>query len=173
MPERIVLIGMMGAGKTSVGVELARRLGWRWWDNDVELERDTGRTARTLVEERGVEAAHAEEARVLLDALRTLDGAVVAAAGSVVQDPRAFEALRGEWVVYLRASVDTLIERVRGAAHRPFIDAEVALTFHQLDAERRGLYEQLATLVLDVDAISPARAAELVVDRWRSGAGSR
>ena len=163
----------MGAGKTSVGVEVARRLGWRWWDNDAELERDTGRTARALVAERGVEAAHAEETRVLLDALRTLDGAVVAAAGSVVQDPRAVEALRGEWVVHLRAAVDTLVARVRGASHRPFVDAEVALTFHQLDAERRGLYEDLATHIVDVDGITPARAAELVVDGWRSGAGSR
>ena len=173
MPQRIVLVGMMGAGKTSVGTEVARRLGWRWWDNDVELQRESGRDARTLVAALGVEAAHAEETRVLLEALRDLDRAVVAAAGSVVQDPRAVEALRGEWVVWLRARVETLAERVRGGAHRPFMDAEVALTLHQLDAERRGLYEQVATLVVDVDDLSPAEVAGVVVDRWSSGAGLR
>jgi shikimate kinase len=173
MPQRIVLVGMMGAGKTSVGTEVARRLGWLWWDNDVELERETGRDARTLVAERGVEAAHAEETRVLLEALRGLDRAVVAAAGSVVQDPRAVAALRGEFVVWLRARVETLAERVRGGSHRPFMEAEVALTLHQLDAQRRGLYQQVATWVLDVDGITPAQAASLVVDRWSSGAGSR
>jgi shikimate kinase len=167
MPERIVLVGMMGAGKTSVGTEVARRLGWRWWDNDVELERQSGRDARTLVAELGVEAAHAEETRVLLDALGSLDRAVVAAAGSVVQDPRGVEALRGEWVAWLRARVETLAGRVRGGSHRPFLESEVALTLHQLDAARRGLYAEVATLVVDVDGATPAAAAERVIAAWR------
>jgi shikimate kinase len=165
MPQRIVVIGMMGAGKTAVGSRVARRLGWRWWDNDVELERATGRDARTLVAERGVEAAHAEETRVLLDALRQ-ERIVVSAAGSVVLDPRGLEALRGEWVVWLRARVETLAARVRGGTHRPFLDSEIALTLHQLDAERRGLYQQVASLVLDVDGVTPAQAAGRLLAAW-------
>jgi shikimate kinase len=168
MPDRIVLIGMMGAGKTSVGTELARLLGWDYWDNDAELQRETGRDARTLVAELGVEPAHAEETRVLVEALRTRDRVVVAAAGSVVADAAGVAALRHEWVAWLRAPVETLAQRVRGGSHRPFLESEIALTLQQLDAERRGIYEQLATVVVDVDTITPRRAAELIAERWDS-----
>jgi shikimate kinase len=170
MPDRIVLIGMMGAGKTSVGTELARLLGWDYWDNDAELQRDTGRDARTLVAELGVEAAHAEETRVLLDALRSREQVVVAAAGSVVLDAAAVEALGHEWVAWLRATVETLAERVRGGSHRPFMEAEVTLTLHQLDAARHGIYAALAQagVVVDVDQITPVQAAQRVAEAWRS-----
>jgi shikimate kinase len=173
MPERIVLVGMMGAGKTSVGTELAGILGWQYWDNDTALQRDTGRDARSLVDSIGVDKAHEEETRVLLDALSTLDRAVIAAAGSVVMNPRAVEALHHEWVVWLRAEVETLAQRVRGGTHRPFMDAEVELTLHQLDAQRRGAYQGVARVVVDVDHITPRQAAEQVAARWWSDAKSR
>ncbi len=165
-----MLIGMMGAGKTSVGTRVAAALGWRWWDNDVELLRDTGRDARTLVAEAGVDAAHAEETRVLLEGL-CLERVVVSAAGSVVLDAAATAALRGEWVVWLRARVDTLAARVRRGAHRPFMEADAALTLQELDAQRHGLYEQAATLVVDVDEVTPGQAAALIVAGWRSRVG--
>ncbi len=165
-----MLIGMMGAGKTSVGTRVAAALGWRWWDNDVELLRDTGRDARTLVAEVGVDAAHAEETRVLLEALR-LERVVVSAAGSVVLDAAATTALRGEWVVWLRARVETLAARVRRGTHRPFMEADVALTLEELDAQRHGLYEQAASLIVDVDEVTPDQAAALIVQGWRSRAG--
>jgi shikimate kinase len=161
--RRIVLVGMMGAGKTVVGIELARRLGWRWWDNDVELQRDTGRDARMLVVELGIDAAHAEETRVLLRALSLDEPAVVAAAGSVVADPVAVDALQREWVVWLRARVDTLLRRVESGQHRPFVDADAQRTFEQLDNARRGTYARLAALVVDVDDLTVAEVVERIL----------
>ncbi len=152
--RRIVIVGMMAVGKTTVGTALASRLGWRYWDNDVELERDTGRDVRTLVAQLGVDAAHAEETRVLQQALALGDPVVVAAAGSVVADPAAVALLQREWVVWLRASLETIQKRIRAGAHRPFLDAHLTLTLQQLDAARRGTYQRLAATVVDVDALT-------------------
>jgi len=170
--RRVVLLGMMGAGKTATGTALAARLGWSYWDNDVELQRDTGRDARTLVAEQGADREHAEETRVLLEGLRREEPSVVAAPGSAVLDPAAVEALQREWVVFLRARVETLARRVRAGHHRPFLDADVEVTLHQLEAQRHGLYEALADLVVDVDDLSPEQVVERILAAGPFG-GSR
>lgn len=162
--RRIVLVGMMAVGKTAVGTALARRLGWRYWDNDVELEHDTGRDARTLVAQLGAEAAHAEETRVLQQALALDEPLVVAAAGSVVADPNAVAALQREWVVWLRATLETIEHRIRSGAHRPFLDAHLTLTLEQLDHQRRGTYQRLAALIVDVDALTVDECVQRIVE---------
>lgn len=161
--RRVVLIGMMAVGKTAVGTALAARLGWRYWDNDVELERDTGRDARTLVAQLGADAAHAEERRVLLRALALDEPVVVAAAGSVVGDPIAVAALEHEWVVWLRATLQTIEKRIRAGAHRPFLDAHLTLTLEQLDHARRGTYRRLASCIVDVDALSVEECVDRII----------
>jgi shikimate kinase len=87
MVDRLILVGMMGAGKTTVGNELAQRLGWEYLDSDAQVMADTGRTVPELFVEQGEAAFRAEEERVLTEALSGDRPVVVSAAGGVVLSP--------------------------------------------------------------------------------------
>jgi shikimate kinase len=85
--RQIVLVGMMGVGKTTVGRMLAAQLGWEFWDNDEALRETTGQTAAQVQQARGQSALHRMESRLLRRALREHARAIFAAAGSVVLQP--------------------------------------------------------------------------------------
>jgi len=164
MADHLVLVGMMGSGKTTVGRELARRLGWTFLDSDALVEADTGSTVVELFAERGEAAFRAEEARVLAEALDTPAPAVVSAAGGVVlaADTRALLASRGI-VVWLRADPATLSARVGTGAGRPLLADDPAGRLVELDAVRRPLYEEVADVVVDVDDLDPPRVADRIL----------
>jgi shikimate kinase len=153
--RHLVLVGLMASGKTTVGQLLAARLGRPFVDNDVVLERRTGRSAREIAAADGAVALHLREAEALIDALSQPVPAVVAAAAAAPLEPRAAGALGLHDVVYLRATPDVLAARLaRGSDddHRPFVanGAEVVLAA-QFEA-RDARYRDLATLVVDADA---------------------
>ncbi|HZQ84316.1 MAG TPA: shikimate kinase, partial [Acidimicrobiales bacterium] len=87
MTQRVLLVGMMGAGKTTVGRELSRRLGWSYFDSDAMVEAHTGKTVPEIFEERGEAAFRAEESRALAEAVTSDGPAVVSVAGGAVLDP--------------------------------------------------------------------------------------
>ncbi len=166
MADRLVLIGMMGAGKTTVGQLAAGRLGWAYFDSDRQVESDTGRSVAELFAERGEEAFRAEESRVLAEALASPAPVVVSAAGGVVLAPSNRRLLRGAGpVVWLRARPDTLAARVGSGRGRPLLDgADPAATVRELDDVRRPLYEEVCTAVVDVDELEPADIVERVLE---------
>jgi shikimate kinase len=164
MTDRIILVGMMGAGKTTVGRTLAKRLGWRHCDSDAQVQADTGRTVPELFAERGEAAFRAEESRVLAEALSADDPAVVSAAGGVVLSPSNRDLLvRSGVVVWLRAAPALLAERVGTGAGRPLLDGDPATTLVDLAAVRYPLYESVAHLVVDVDGLTPRQVADRVL----------
>ena len=73
MPDRLLLVGMMGVGKTTVGRMAATRLGWKFFDSDVQVVADTGRTVPEIFAEDGEAAFRAEESRVLAEAVADND----------------------------------------------------------------------------------------------------
>jgi shikimate kinase len=113
LPRRILLVGMMGAGKTTVGRLLADRLHRRYVDSDEEVEAATGHTVRELFEEGGERMFRPLESQALASAVAADDPVVVGVAGGAVLDP-ANRALmrRSGTVVWLRAKPETLARRV-------------------------------------------------------------
>jgi shikimate kinase len=168
MVDRLILVGMMGAGKSTVGRLAAERLGWGYLDSDAQVMAETGRTVPELFAERGEDAFRAEETRVLVGALSGGQPVVVSAAGGVVLSEANRSLLAGSGtVVWLRANPATLAGRVGSGDGRPLLGEDPARAMRELDAVRRPLYASVAAAVVDVDDLAPAE----VVDRVLAAAG--
>jgi chorismate synthase len=163
-PERILLVGMMGAGKSTVGQLLARRLGWAYLDSDRQVEAVTGHTVPEIFAAQGEPAFRALETAVLQEAVGGPDPVVVSVAGGAVLDP-ANRALirRSGTVVWLRARPDTLAARVGDGAGRPLLDPDPATAVRALEAVRRPYYAEVADVVVDVDELSADQVADRVL----------
>jgi shikimate kinase len=164
LTDRILLVGMMGSGKTTVGRALAERLGCPHLDSDEQVERRTGRTVAELFAERGEASFRAEEKQALLDALSHDGPVVVSVAGGAVLDPDSRRRLRrAGFVVWLRAEVGSLARRVKGGAHRPLLGDDARAALSRLYEARRPLYEEVAHLVVDVDELPPERVVDQIL----------
>jgi shikimate kinase len=162
----VYLVGMPGSGKSTVGPELARRLGVPFVELDAEIERASGRTVREIFGEEG-EARFRELEAEALTAAAMRDPSVVSCGGGVVLEPANRVTLRatGE-VVFLSVPLDTLRARVHPAAERPLIHTKGDL--ERLFSEREPLYREFAAHVVDASG-SPedvAAAIEKELHRW-------
>jgi shikimate kinase len=163
--ERLVLVGMMGAGKSTAGRLAAHRLGWRFVDVDEEVCDRAGCSVAELFAQRGEAAFRGLESECLAAAMGGQGDAVVSVGGGAVLDPANRRLLGGgATVVWLRASPATLAARVAGGGGRPLLAVagqtpESVLV--ELARERAGLYAEVADVVIDVDGLDP----ELVADR--------
>ena len=154
----VVLVGLPGAGKSSVGRRLGRRLDRPFVDADDELVRRSGRTVRDWFAAEGEAGFRAAEADLMADLLSAPGPSVVAAGGGAVitEATRTLLRERGR-VVWLRAQVPYLVSRVtQKVGHRPLLDADPEGTLSRLRDERTPLYEEVADIVVDVE---PFRAA--------------
>jgi shikimate kinase len=163
--QHVVLVGLMGSGKSTVARILAERLGRRLIDTDTVIEQRTGRTVRDIFAADGEGAFRALEAEVLVQSLAEPEPAVIAAAGGVVlrSENRAALADSGARVVWLSADPATLVERVRGGGHRPLLDDDAAGTLQRMHTDREPLYREVAHLIVRVDGRSAADVAEAVL----------
>ena len=162
--SRVLLIGMMATGKTTVGRAAAARTGWPYVDNDELVVRATGLTARELLARDGEPALRAAESAGLAALLELPAPLAAGVPGGVVLDAADRARLRdGGHVVELRARVDTLVERVGDATDRPWLGDDTATALARLSAERAPLYAEVATQVVDVDDRSPDELADLVL----------
>jgi shikimate kinase len=170
-PRRVFLIGMMGCGKTTVGVRLAERLGWPYWDNDRRLHASTGEHVDELAG-LGPEGLHALEAEQAVLAAREPAPLVAGLASSVVERTDLWPTLRAAGThVYLRATVATLAARVGSGAGRPWLRPDPAGFIARTLQSRGHLYNRLADATVDVDDATPDRLAAqilecLPIDAW-------
>jgi shikimate kinase len=162
----VVLVGMMGSGKSTVGRLLAQQTGWPRYDNDALLQELYGMTAKEIVEERGEDAKREAENAALAFGLTRPAPCIVDAAGGTITSEASRAALNAATVVWLRARPKTLYRRAVGGAHRPFMESGDEWV-RKTDAERRPLYASVADIVIDTDRRRPADIADLVMTKLR------
>ncbi|MES3024521.1 MAG: bifunctional shikimate kinase/3-dehydroquinate synthase AroKB [Pseudomonadota bacterium] len=146
----LFLVGLMGAGKTTIGRILARKLGKRFIDSDHEIEARTGASIPWIFEIEGEPSFRRREADVIRD-LSAQDGIVLATGGGAVlsAENRAFLKARGT-VIYLRANVASILVRTAHDKNRPLLQtADPRRRLEELTAEREPLYREIADLVID------------------------
>jgi len=161
---RVLLVGLMASGKSTVGQAISALTGWPALDNDALLERSTGSTAAELLATHGVEHLRAAESDVLTLTLSMPAPLVAGVAAGTVLDPRDRERLRsGGHVVWLRTPVSTLVRRVSRYSSRPFLSGDPATVLRAMAAEREPLLAEVAHQVLDMQGLSAAEAARQVV----------
>jgi len=150
VPGSIFLVGMMGAGKTSVGRVLAKRLQKSFYDSDQVIEDRTGVKIPVIFEIEGEAGFRVRESAVI-DELTALRDIVLATGGGAVLSERNRERLKTTGtVVYLRASVRDLLNRTRHDKNRPLlqgVDPRARLT--ELYEKRDPLYREVAHLIVD------------------------
>lgn len=151
----IFLVGLMGAGKTSVGRRLARRLGKTFYDCDEEIERATGVKIPVIFEIEGETGFRAREAKMLAELVALRDIVLATGGGGVLSaDNRKLLAENGV-VIYLRAVAADLLQRTRHDRNRPLLRTEQPLArLEQLFAERDPLYRSIADIIVDTGSQS-------------------
>lgn len=162
----IFLIGMMGAGKTTVGRLLARRLKWRFLDSDQEIERRCGVTIPVIFDIEGEAGFRSRESQVIAD-LTAQEGVVLATGGGAVlhEDNRAALRSRG-FVVYLSAPLELLVERTARDRSRPLLQTDdPAARVAELLEARDPVYRQVADLVVQTDRRSARHVVREIQNR--------
>jgi shikimate kinase len=163
--RHVVLIGMMGAGKTTVGARLARALDRPFVDSDVQVEQRTARTVREIFDTDGEAAYRQLEAEALASALASEEPSVIAAAGGTVLDATNRQRMRDfGTVVFLEAKPSDLVSRVGGQDHRPLLRDDPAGVLEEMDRVRRHLYEETADHVVDVSARTPDEVVAAILE---------
>ncbi len=163
--QHLVLVGLMGSGKSTVARAAADRLGRRVIDSDTVIESATGRTVREIFADDGEDAFRSLETAALVEALADPEPAVIAAAGGVVLRGENRAALKqaNARVVWLCATPAVLVERVTSSGHRPLLDADPAGTLQRMFDTRQSLYREVADVIVLVDHRSVNDIVEAVL----------
>ncbi len=147
--KNVILIGMPGAGKSTVGVVLAKRLGYTFLDSDLVIQQKYGKLLHELIREHGVEGFWKIESDV--NAGLTCDKTVIATGGSAIYGAEAMEHLRSiGTVVYLRLTLSQIEERLGDLTERG-VTLREGQDLKALYEERTPLYEKYAHVIIDCD----------------------
>jgi shikimate kinase len=164
---RIILIGLMGSGKSTIGRRLSSEIGWRYLDNDQLIHEATGHAAPELEAEEGIDALHLAETAAFERALTLDPPVIVGVAAWIITQP----GLRSQMhdvgrVVWLRAKPETLLARAgTGGGRRA--DALSPEWIERVAAERAPWFASVADLVIDVDRRRPREVVEQIVEAFR------
>ena len=158
MSPRLVLVGPMGAGKTTIATLLAQRWGVAMRDTDADVEELEARTISDIFVESGEAHFRDLERKAVAEALATHDG-VLALGGGAVLDPTTRELLAGHTVVFLRVGLTDAVKRVGLGSARPLLLGNIRSRIKALLDERTPVYEAVATHVVDTDGRTPDEVA--------------
>lgn len=160
---RLVLVGPMGVGKSTVGALVAERLGCAYRDTDDDIVAAQGRTIADIFVDEGEAAFRAIEKRAVREALAGHDGVLALGGGSILDaDTRAL--LAGHQVVYLSMDVEEAVQRTGLNAARPLLAVNPRRQWRELMEARRPLYTEVARAVVATDGRTPDEVARAVLD---------
>ncbi len=165
----VVLVGFMGAGKSTVGRLVAARLGLVFADSDDVIRQRTGRTAREIFATDGEAAFRALEREVVRDLVTGRAAGVVALGGGALEDAATRQVLRDARVVHLEVSFEQVRARVGDDPDRPVLARP---DLPELFAARRAAYGEVSDVVVPTDRLTPADVADRVVAALASPAGA-
>ncbi|MCW2494898.1 shikimate kinase [Jatrophihabitans sp.] len=166
MTPRAVLVGLPGTGKSTTGRRLAKILAVPFADSDDLVEAAQGRPVTDIFAESGEPAFRELESAAVIGALHDFDG-ILSLGGGALTTPATYEAIAGSGVavVLLRASLQTLGDRVGDARSRPLLAGDTAARLRALADAREPAYTALATLTIDTDNRTPGQVAAQIAAR--------
>ena len=172
LTENVYLVGLMGAGKTTIGRSLAKRLHLEFIDTDREIEARTGVTIPTIFEIEGEEGFRKREAQIIADLAR-LPGRIIATGGGIVlREENRARLIASGFVVYLNVPPQTLWERTRNDRNRPLLQVADPLgKLSELHEQRDAYYREVADLIIDSSRINAQSVLQMLMrevgERWK------
>jgi len=169
----IVLVGLMGSGKTTVGKRIAQELGYDFTDSDDLVASTTGKSVRDIFSQDGEAVFRKYESDAIRLTLVDGNSPIVLATGGgavISSENRTIISDHASHVVWLDASVDDLLVRTKSGAGRPLLDGDASKTLQSLSDQRSAWYEEIATLRIDTRGKSATKVCSLVLEAIHAGA---
>lgn len=165
MPANIILVGPMGAGKSTIGKNLASRLHYRFCDTDSVIEERTGADIPWIFDVEGEEGFRTRETIALQDVLRDQNQVIATGGGIVLRSENRDCLTKGGTVVYLTASLDQLVQRTSKDRKRPLLQvSNPRERLQQIVAERDPLYRAVADYIVVTDGRGPRNVVQQIMD---------
>ena len=167
MVTKIILVGMMGAGKTTIGKLLSNQLSFNFIDLDRMIEEKSGVKINTIFEIEGEEGFREREYLALNEALAEEKVVISTGGGVVVKDTNRSLIEKSEaMVVYLKASLDILVGRLKNDKTRPMLDkVNKQLSLQKLLSEREPFYENLADFIIDTSHLKTNDVLKTITEK--------
>ena len=165
-PGSLFLTGPMGAGKSTIGRQLAKQLGMPFYDSDHEIESRTGVDIPLIFELEG-EAGFRRREAAIIDELTALPNIVLATGGGAILDPQNREHLKSRGrVIYLHATVNQQLRRTRKDRNRPLLQTEnPKAKLEELLEIRDPLYRETAGLIIETDGMRVRDVVKKIIQR--------
>lgn len=165
MKQNIILIGMPGVGKSTIGVVLAKLIGYKFIDADLLIQQEEGKLLHEIITKTGTDGFLEVEGRV--NSQIEAEHAVIATGGSVVYEKNAMEHLKEiGTVIYLHVSYPILEKRLNDIKGRGVV-LRKGQNLKALYEERTPLYEQYADLVIEEEGMGVEETVEALIEKWK------
>jgi len=170
MVSKIILVGMMGAGKTTIGKLLSNKLGYDFIDLDKIIEENSGVKINTIFEIEGELGFRERELQVLIDSLEK-DKVVISTGGGVVtyEKSRAHLKKHNALIIYLKANLQTLFNRLKNDNSRPILNVDdKERIIEKILEEREPYYQDLADMKIDTSQIKSADVVKFIIKKMEA-----
>jgi shikimate kinase len=166
--ENIYLIGLMGAGKTTIGRQLAKALAVPFYDSDKAIEESTGVDIPTIFEFEG-EKGFRDREQKMIQKLTQMQGIVLASGGGVILREENRKLLKANgYIVYLQCSVDRILERTRRDTQRPLLKTDNPKErLQKLFEDRQSLYLSCADFKIDTGVLKSKTVVSRILEEYR------